>query len=72
MQVVGVIAVGVNSCLVSFRRGAFQPETQMGESIVTVPVGSATSKIPESASRIERINSWVAAVLSAEGGNCSG
>ena len=44
----------------------------MGEVRVTVPVGSATSKIPESASRMERINNWVAAVLSAEGGNCKG
>ena len=44
----------------------------MGEFIVTVPVGSATSKIPDRASRVERINNWIAAVLSVEGGNCSG
>ena len=44
----------------------------MGEVRVTVPVGSATSKIPESASRMEQINNWVAAILSAEGGNCRG
>ena len=60
------------AALVSLRRGAFHPDTQTGESIVTVPVGSATSKIPESASRLERISSWVAAVRSAEGGNWRG
>ena len=58
--------------LVSLRSGACQPGTQTGEFIVTVPVGSATSKIPDRASRIERINNWVAAVLSVEGGSCSG
>ena len=36
--------------------------------MVTVPVGSATSKTPDRASRIELINNWVAAVLSVEGG----
>ena len=40
--------------------------------MVTVPVGSATSKIPDRASRIERVYNWVAAVLSVEGGDCSG
>ena len=48
--------VALIAALVSFRSGAFHPETQTGESIVTVPVGSATSKIPERASRMERIN----------------
>ena len=35
------------AALVSLRSGACQPETQTGEFIVTVPVGSATSKIPD-------------------------
>ena len=60
------------AALVSLRSGACHPETQTEASIVTVPVGPATSKIPERASRMERINTWVAAVLSVEGGDCSG
>ena len=60
------------AALVSLRSGACQPGTQTGEFMVTVPVGSVTSKIPDRASRVERIDNWVAAVLSVEGGNCSG
>ena len=60
------------AALVSLRSGACHPETQTEASIVTVPVGSATSKIPERASRMEQINNWVAVVLSVEGGGCSG
>ena len=56
------------AALVSLRSGAYQPETQTREFVVTVPVGSATSKIPDRASRIERINNWVAVVLSWRGG----
>ena len=64
--------LGAIAALVSFRRGACHPWTQTGEVRVTVPEGSATSKIPESASRMERISNWVAAVRSAEGGNWRG
>ena len=60
------------AALTSLRRGACHPGTQTGECIVTVPVGSVTSKILERASRMERIKRWVAALRSAEGGNCSG
>ena len=56
------------AALVSLRSGACQPGTQTGEFMVTIPVGFATSKISYRVSRIERINNWVAAVLSVEGG----
>ena len=55
------------AALVSLKSGACQPGTQTGEFMVTVPVGSATSKIPDRASRPERMNNWVAAVLSWRG-----
>ena len=48
---------------VNFRRGAYNPRTQVGISKVTVPEGSATSNMPERASRMEFIKSCVAAVL---------
>ena len=56
MQVVGVIPVGIDSSFGEFEEGFIPPRDQTGESIVTVLVGSATSKIPERASRVERIN----------------
>ena len=56
---------------VNFRRGAYNPRTQVGISKVTVPEGSATSNMPERASRMEFTKSCVAAVLSTEGANCS-
>ena len=59
------------AAVVSLRSGACQPGTQTGEFMVTVLVGSATSKIQDRVSRIKRINIWVAVVLSVEGGNCS-
>ena len=37
----------------SLRSGVCQPETQVGDLIVTEPDGSATSKMPERASRME-------------------
>ena len=49
---------------VSLRNGACQPETQVGDLIVTEPDGLATSKMPERASRMECTKSCVAAVLS--------
>ena len=49
---------------VSLRSGAYQPETQVGDLIATEPDGSATSKMPERASRMECTKSCVAAVLS--------
>ena len=64
--------LGVMAALVNLRSGVCHPGTQTGEVGVTAPVGSATSKLPESASRIERINSWVAAVLSAGEGKLEG
>ena len=72
VQMVGIVTVWSLAALVSFKRRACHPGTQTGEVRVTVPDGSATSKIPERASRMERKNSWVAAVLSAEGGNWRG
>ena len=50
--------------LVSLRSGACQPETQVGDLVVTEPDGSATSKMPERASRMECTKSCVATVLS--------
>ena len=50
--------------LVSLRSGACQPETQVGDLIVTEPDGSATSKMPERVSRMECTKRCVAAVLS--------
>lgn len=41
----------------------------MGESKVTVAEGLATSNRPERVSRMEFIKSYIAAVLSTEGGN---
>ena len=58
--------------LVSLRNGACQPETQVGDLIVTEPDGSATSKMPERASRMECTKSCVTAVLSVWGENCRG
>ena len=58
--------------LVGLRSGACQPETQVGDLIVTHPDGSATSKMPERASRMECTKSCVAAVLSVWGENCRG
>ena len=58
--------------LVSLRSGACQPETQVGDLIVTEPDGSATSKMPGRASRMECTTSCVAAVLSVWGENCRG
>lgn len=55
--------------MTSRKRGAWQPGIQTGESKVTVPVGSATSMIPEKASRIDHTKSWVVAVLSVDGTN---
>ena len=55
------------AALVSLKSGACQPGTQTGEFMVTVPVGLATSRIPDRVSRPERINTWVAAVLSWRG-----
>ena len=55
MKVVGVIPVGIDSSFGEFEEGCIPPRDPNGESIVTIPVGSATSKIPERASRIERI-----------------
>ena len=49
---------------VSLRSGACQPETQVGDFVVTEADGSATSKMPERASRTECTKSCVAAVLS--------
>ena len=49
---------------VSLMSGACQPETQVGDLIVTEPDGSATSKTSERASRMECTKSGVAAVLS--------
>ena len=46
----------------------YKSNTHEVESTVTVPEGSATSKMPDSASRIERTNSCVPAVRLAEGG----
>ena len=57
------------AALMSFYRGVCQPGTHEGESTVTVPDGSVASKMPNSASRIERTNSCVPTVRSAEGGN---
>ena len=50
----------------SFRSGACQPGTQMGDIMVTEPDGSATLKMPDRASRIECTRSCVAAVLPVE------
>ena len=68
MQVVGIITIRGYSRFRQFKERRVPSGDLTGEVRVTVPVGSATLKIPESASRIERINNWVAAVLSAEGG----
>ena len=56
----------------SLRGGACQPGTQMENLIVTESNGSATSKMPDRASRIECTRSYVAAVLSVSGNNCKG
>ena len=56
----------------SLRSGACQPETHVGDLIVTEPDGSSTSKIPDKASRIERTRSCVAAFLSVWAENCNG
>ena len=72
MQVVGVITVGIYSSFSELEEWCVPPRDPNRGSIVTVPVGSATSKIPERASRMERINNWVAAVLSAAGGELQG
>ena len=45
--------LGTIDAFVSLRRGACQPETHEGDSMVTEPDGSATSEIPERASRID-------------------
>ena len=68
----GIVTIGVNGGFGQLESGACQPGTQTREFMVTVPVRSATSKIPGKASRIERINNWDAAVPSMEEGNCSG
>lgn len=52
-----------------FLKGTYQPETQAGESKVTVPAGSATSEMWEEASRMDRTKGWVAAVLPVEWAN---
>ena len=56
----------------SLRSGACQPETQVGDLIVTEPDGSATSKMSERASRMECTKSCVVAVLSVRGENYKG
>ena len=52
--------------------GVCQPETQVGDFIVTEPDGSAMSEMPERASRMECTRSCVAAVLSVWEENCKG
>ena len=46
------------------RSGACHPEPHVDESMVEIPVGLATLKNPDTASRFGCINSCVAAVLS--------
>ena len=48
----------------SLRSGACHPGTHVGDVMVTKPDVSATSKIPDRASRVEFTRSYVAAVLS--------
>ena len=45
--------LAIFEALVSLRSGACQPETEVGDLIVTEPDGSATSKMPERASRMD-------------------
>ena len=56
----------------SSRSGACQPETQVGDLIVTEHDGSAMSKILDKALRIECTRSCVAAALSVWAENCNG
>lgn len=70
MGVMSVIAIGVGHGFRQFNGGAYRPGTQADESNVTVLHGSATSNIPERASRKEFTKSCVAAVLFTEGANC--
>ena len=64
--------LGTIEAFVSLRRGACQPETHVGDLIVTVSDGSATSKIPDKALRIDWTTSCVAAVLPVGGESCRG
>ena len=68
----GIVTIGVNGGFGQLEEWRVPAGDPNGKFMVTVPVGSASSKIPDRASRIERINNWVAAVLSVEGGGCSG
>ena len=56
--------LAIIEALVSLRSGACQPETQFGDLTVTEPDGSATSKMPERAPRMEYTKSCVSAGLS--------
>ena len=56
--------LGTIEAFVSLRSGTCQPETHVGDLVVTEPDGSAMSKIPDKASRIDWTRSCVAAVLS--------
>ena len=64
--------LAIIEAFVSFRSGACQLGTQMGDLMVTEPDESATSKMSLRASRIECTRSCVAAVLSVRGENCRG
>ena len=64
--------LGTIDAFVSLRSGACQPETHVGELIVTESDGSATSKISDKALRMNWITSCVAAVLPVGGENCRG
>lgn len=58
--------------LTSFKPKACQSGTPAGEAEVAIPVRFAASKLPESATRINRSKGWVAAVLSVDGANYIG
>ena len=64
--------LAIMEALVSLRSGACQPETQIGDLIVTEPDGSTTPKMPDKTSRMECTNSCMAAVLFVWGENCRG
>lgn len=56
---------------VTLKNGAYHPGTQAGKYKVTILERTATTKVPERASRMEFAKSCVVAVLSVEGADDS-